>query len=255
MNMHPNLTMKNLSRNAKIYCAERLHLQKTNNLDLKNKFPLFNIPIDNPFQYCHNNNNNNNHAIISTHFRTNSNNEINFNTKHLIKMKNKPMIAQNKYTSNQNKIRVNNFCSHSFSEKVLKTEDFSNKNEINPNNVNKKEEIKISSQAVQRNCKICFEDIENASTGKLISPCQCSGSMKFIHQECLKTWLISQKIHLSTANCEICHKIYKMDFEFGKKFYWRQAIHEGLLSLILSIFLIFMILGVVIMIILIFNKM
>lgn len=47
-------------------------------------------------------------------------------------------------------------------------------------------------------CRICFEG------GKLIAPCDCKGSLKFIHEKCLEQWKNkSQKIH-----CEICHRMY-----------------------------------------------
>lgn len=36
-------------------------------------------------------------------------------------------------------------------------------------------------------CKICLLD-ENDETNPLINPCKCSGSMKYIHMECLKHW-------------------------------------------------------------------
>ena len=34
-------------------------------------------------------------------------------------------------------------------------------------------------------CRICFE-----SNNPLIVPCDCKGSIRFIHQECLKTWIL-----------------------------------------------------------------
>ena len=40
-------------------------------------------------------------------------------------------------------------------------------------------------------CRICYGD-DNTDKNPLIYPCKCSGSMKFIHYECLKTWLTNQ---------------------------------------------------------------
>ena len=148
-----------------------------------------------------------------------------------------------------------------FSQEIFKTIDkykLEEKGESRKDNSKLQEEkppIQKEPSLIAKVCKICFEDAETLKTGKLITPCKCAGSMRYIHEECLKTWLVSQQIHLPTASCEICHKAYKMEFSYGMRFYWRQAYKEGLLSLILSIFLIFMIVGVIVMIILFFNKM
>lgn len=69
----------------------------------------------------------------------------------------------------------------------------------------------------ERFCKICFEQTSNELTSRLIAPCKCSGSVKYIHEECLKTWLVSQNIDLKYANCELCQTSYKMNIEIGSK--------------------------------------
>ena len=40
----------------------------------------------------------------------------------------------------------------------------------------------------QINCRICFSS-SNSQGNPLINPCKCSGSVQFIHLQCLKTWL------------------------------------------------------------------
>lgn len=75
--------------------------------------------------------------------------------------------------------------------------------------------------------------------------------MRFIHEECLKTWQISQKIDLKNAECELCHWKYAMDFEYGWKFYPKQAIEDGLLSFI-SCLCLFILIGTLLSIIAIF---
>ena len=45
-------------------------------------------------------------------------------------------------------------------------------------------------------CKICLED---DSLRNLISPCQCTGSMKYVHRRCLREW-ISYKHSVSVSN-------------------------------------------------------
>lgn len=66
-------------------------------------------------------------------------------------------------------------------------------------------------------CRICTDSI-NKPKDPLIAPCKCTGSMKFIHVECLKYWL-NKKLKSHTKNgisyhfwntfeCEICKEIY-----------------------------------------------
>ena len=66
-------------------------------------------------------------------------------------------------------------------------------------------------------CRICFIDEEDPAD-PLISPCKCSGSMKYVHLNCLRHWLSrneNKKImpHVTTYiwrafHCELCkHKL------------------------------------------------
>ena len=43
-----------------------------------------------------------------------------------------------------------------------------------------------SSSSLERSCRICMEGTES---GRLISPCECSGSVSLIHTRCLEQWL------------------------------------------------------------------
>ncbi|KAL4508494.1 hypothetical protein ABPG72_003798 [Tetrahymena utriculariae] len=76
-------------------------------------------------------------------------------------------------------------------------------------------------QSDQRNvilCKICLED-NNEPNNLLITPCKCQGSVGNIHQECLKTWIISQGYDLlSPIKCELCNEEYEMEIEISSKF-------------------------------------
>ena len=74
------------------------------------------------------------------------------------------------------------------------------------NNGNSLNKIKV--------CKICYET-EDSNDNKFISPCLCQGSMKFIHENCLKMW-IENNID-KPAICEICKYNYKMKFLFEYK--------------------------------------
>ena len=49
-------------------------------------------------------------------------------------------------------------------------------------------------------CRICYNGNEEEP---LLSPCSCSGSIKFVHQSCLLKWLKARK-----PNCELCNYNY-----------------------------------------------
>lgn len=52
-------------------------------------------------------------------------------------------------------------------------------------------------------CRICR--CEGSEEDPLFFPCQCTGSIKYIHQECLQTWLK----HSKKKYCELCDYEYK----------------------------------------------
>jgi len=53
-------------------------------------------------------------------------------------------------------------------------------------------------------CRICYETDENESI--LISPCACSGTMAYIHEDCLKKWIKIKNISYDNYRCEQCLK-------------------------------------------------
>jgi E3 ubiquitin-protein ligase DOA10 len=68
----------------------------------------------------------------------------------------------------------------------------------------------------QHICRICLSEEEPDNC--LISPCSCTGSMKYIHETCLKEWLEGKKHMKETEwvnsyiwknlECEICKTSY-----------------------------------------------
>eukprot|EP00347_Sterkiella_histriomuscorum_P013132 403365890 len=80
-----------------------------------------------------------------------------------------------------------------------------------------------------RNCRICLDDTETEEN-PFITPCKCSGSMKFIHLQCLREWLdskrVSQKLegiysyYWEELACELCKEaleLTKNDFYIGRR--------------------------------------
>ncbi|CAD8140995.1 unnamed protein product [Paramecium octaurelia] len=71
-------------------------------------------------------------------------------------------------------------------------------------------------------CRICLGNTQ--SSNPLLNPCKCSGSLKYIHLECMKRWLkeltsasrSSEKSETYLWNllkCEICQEPYKVIFQ------------------------------------------
>ncbi len=65
-------------------------------------------------------------------------------------------------------------------------------------------------------CRICFE--KESKKNPLISPCLCEGSIKYVHQSCLKNWINISKIKPELSKCEICNFKYNIRFFKDKKF-------------------------------------
>ena len=57
-------------------------------------------------------------------------------------------------------------------------------------------------------CRICR--CEGTEESPLCYPCRCTGSIKYIHRECLVEWLICSR----TTYCEICK--HQIQFENSK---------------------------------------
>ncbi len=53
-------------------------------------------------------------------------------------------------------------------------------------------------------CRICH--CESAPDTPLITPCNCSGSLKYVHQKCLQQWIKSSQ----TRSCEVCRYSFHM---------------------------------------------
>ncbi|CAN9507210.1 unnamed protein product [Ophioblennius macclurei] len=65
-------------------------------------------------------------------------------------------------------------------------------------------------------CRICQMG-EQSSTNPLIQPCRCTGSLQYVHQECIKRWLRS-KIGSGTnleaiTTCELCKEKLRLNID------------------------------------------
>lgn len=61
--------------------------------------------------------------------------------------------------------------------------------------------VKIDAPA----CRICQETKNGKGKRKLVAPCGCKGSTKYVHKKCLQKWCATKK----TTDCEICNFPYQ----------------------------------------------
>lgn len=97
---------------------------------------------------------------------------------------------------------------------VLEDDKKSNQVEDGPIDIICRDEVSVD---VNDLCRICFS---SASTKEnpLFAPCKCTGTVNFIHFNCLKAWLNLKLVTQLTPNmryyywktfeCEICKTIY-----------------------------------------------
>lgn len=62
-------------------------------------------------------------------------------------------------------------------------------------------------------CRVCHgvDQVES----RLISPCKCNGSMKFVHEKCLLAWLTSTGQF--NSKCEICSETFRFEKVYSVK--------------------------------------
>lgn len=80
----------------------------------------------------------------------------------------------------------------------------------------------------QGSCRFCWGN-ESSPENPCIVPCRCSGSVGFIHFECLKNWLATKlarkesdhlvSMYWKTFECEICKTAYPYLFKVDKTIY------------------------------------
>jgi hypothetical protein len=55
-------------------------------------------------------------------------------------------------------------------------------------------------QSLEFTCRICFDKGE----ASLIAPCHCNGTLRFVHEDCIKHWILASHHNYKNARCEIC---------------------------------------------------
>lgn len=79
-----------------------------------------------------------------------------------------------------------------------------------------KDEVKEEDNEENKNeeliCRFC--QCEGTDDNKLVHPCKCKGSVKWVHEECLRTWL--RQSH--KVQCELCGYKYVFKRGYGDEF-------------------------------------
>ena len=116
-----------------------------------------------------------------------SGNVINIDKENLTKKKifNKTMLSKNlSFSSSFPKVNKVTLKKKKTFNLIFDKFKFNNPNYIKKNNNDNTKNKKV--------CRICYCGEESPEENPLINPCECKGSMKYIHYECLKNWLDSK---------------------------------------------------------------
>ena len=110
-----------------------------------------------------------------------------------IKFSKNNMQNKTKAKTDNNKANDKQSINTNFSQNLKEIQPLSNHNQI-------KESKEINSTKL---CRICYGE-EETSDNPLVQPCICSGSMKYIHLNCLKTW-INTSVNIKLESTEYCN--------------------------------------------------
>ena len=188
--------------------------------------------------------------IRSIHVRRNRIKYLNLNRTETENKNNKGIFSFHTET-NQSLDIDEDFNENKISDKEKEKNDKENKDkkendkkeELNLVSINEENESKSNKDLVSNNtntdkkkkiCRICYLEEENKESNPLIKPCKCSGSMKYIHYECLLHWLktrliINKRSFIDNGffdiykqeliECELCKNLLQNYINHNNKIY------------------------------------
>jgi hypothetical protein len=117
-------------------------------------------------------------------------------------------------------------------DKDIKNEDENSKNENSINNKLKHLYVKLKNVNDKNlkpfKCRICFSEGNFEDKNPLISPCNCTGSVKYIHLNCLRKWLTSKiNIKSSSSGNIYCYSFKDLECEICKSTIPEQVEYRG----------------------------
>lgn len=81
-------------------------------------------------------------------------------------------------------------------------------------------------------CRICYNDSSPVDESReFISPCKCSGSVKYVHPSCLRRWRVKGKKLRDIKTCEQCHGLYNIPGEVNLNIIIRSIIAMLVISI------------------------
>ncbi|OMJ65760.1 hypothetical protein SteCoe_37660 [Stentor coeruleus] len=100
-------------------------------------------------------------------------------------------------------------------------------------------------------CRICYE----SGTDELLNPCKCNGSLKHIHEKCLKIWIEVKFEDITKAKCEMCNYSYMMKINQQKQFNPKKGAVEnfGYCCIIPVLIFIILVMSIIVIIISVFK--
>ena len=135
-------------------------------------------------------------------------------------------FSQKKNIINSKNNFINNLNNNYFNNSIIES------NILTGRTMTHKEEIlQINKKSIKKLCRICYGEEDLEMNNPLIQPCQCSGTMKFIHYQCLKKWINTQsfiKIDnndycsiflIKNIECELCKSKYPDLIKYKNKIY------------------------------------
>ena len=134
------------------------------------------------------------------------------------------LLLNNKLKNRKFRNKVKTF--DNFDTKVEKTEKIKIRGDIKKN-------LHLFSKIEKKNkiCRICYIQEEDPENNPLVQPCNCDGSLKFIHLQCLSQWIQTHSCEkLETNNncsiylikpieCELCKSKFPDYIKLKNKFF------------------------------------
>lgn len=167
-------------------------------------------------------------------------NNKNLNTSSSVNNINKIRISTNNENNNNNNFNNISINTELNLQEIQVNSPISRKrSKIRSSNFKSINSAPIKEEKKEMICRICYGD-ENEDENPLVQPCNCHGSMKYIHLNCLKQWLktntfilqesneLSKVFKIKKAECELCRtelpnfirhkgKLYEI-IDFGNDF-------------------------------------
>ena len=137
-------------------------------------------------------------------------------------------LSNNSLSNSSNTSISNNTPSYLNNEVFnLNTEsDNQDNNPDNTNNLNLTRYPSISStDSVKNPCRICYQTVDNPKRY-----CKCTGSIAYIHFDCLMQWLQTRRNQLT---CEICHSNYFLERKLIRQYFTKDNFYYVYYPLIL----------------------